>query len=249
MTTRKPLQRFEDYEEVKRPSHDEKRSLTPHYAASDTADLGATGLLAVNSKAGSTKVSLPPMIESTINVRSKIRYTVLSGTSTAIHSVSVNDFLGSLGGVSITSSLFRPWASSFRLRKVTMWPAVIVGTDQTIASLWWNSGLTPFNKDSEKSSDLPVGVTMTRPVVFRPPAKTLAGDWVAATGNPSANLFSFLSSAGTIIDVECDYTLSNQILAANITTSAATGGNIYYLYLDGSGGSNVVRPTHLPSTL
>jgi hypothetical protein len=75
----------------------------------------------------------------------------------------------------------------------------------------------------------------------------LCGDWVAATATGTLNLFSLSCSTDSIIDVEVEYTLSNQIQAASITIATGVLGSIYYLPLDGAA-SHVYNPLHLPTT-
>jgi hypothetical protein len=188
--------------------------------------------------------SLPPQINNTLIVHSRIRY--VCGTSNTIVSVSAQDLVGAFGGVcTVANSVFRPWASSMRIKKIIAWPAGST-TSETNASMWWNSGISGANRDEEKSSDIPQGITNTRAVVFKPPAKSLASDWFSGTVG-TTNIFSLLCSAGTILDLHADYTLSNQFISGTSTIATGTLGSIYYLPLDGTT-AHVYFPIHLPTT-
>jgi len=121
------------------------------------------GMSRGKSKGAVGKLSLPPQIENTLIVRSRIRYIAGSGS---IVSVSVQDLVGALGGVcTVTNSVFKPWSGSVRLRKVIAWPSANIGAETT-AALSWNSGVSGLNKDSEKTADTPEGVSNTGCVVF-----------------------------------------------------------------------------------
>jgi len=194
-------------------------------------------------------VNLPPNLNNSITVRNAVyRYFAASGAGAAV-SVSVADMLGALGGVAQSASIFRPWASSFRIHKVCAWPANSnTGADQSYFTLSWNSGLVPYQRDELKSEDLPEGATITRAVVERPPRGCLAGDWVASTASTTANLFTIQTSQGSIVDLHVSYTLPLAFTPGSLTTTSATTGQYYYLPLDGVA-SNTLKPVHLPTTI
>jgi len=188
--------------------------------------------------------SLPPQINNTLIVHSRIRY--VAGSSSTV-SVSAQDLVGAFGGVcTVANSVFKPWASSMRIKKIIAWPSGGSAAGETDASMWWNSGISGANRDEEKSSDIPQGITNTRAVVFKPPAKSLACDWFAGSVG-TTNIFSLQCSTGTILDIHCDYTLANQFTSGTSAIATGTLGGIYYLPLDGPS-SHTYFPVHLPTT-
>jgi len=191
----------------------------------------------------SQNLELPPQIESTLLVPFRIRF--VAGSNATI-SVSVIDLIGALGGVcTVTNSVFKPWASSVRLKKISAWTAPSNSID-TGASISWNSGVSGLNKDSEKSKDVPLGVTTTGRVDFVPPKKALVSEWMASSVG-STNIFTMIMTEGSLVDVMGQFTLSNQFSSATIAITTGTLGTIYYLPLDGAS-SHVYFPNHLPTT-
>jgi hypothetical protein len=185
---------------------------------------------------------LPPMLDVTPTCHHVFRY---ANSSASLVSVSVADMLGALGGVAITSTLFAPWASSFKIKSLRFWPADSTSSNNTVDA-FWNSGTSGQVRDQEMIKSLPEGITETGCFVFRPPVRSLAADWFAATATASANIFSVQAPAGSILDVSVTFTLSNTFQAGNITLTAGTGGKIYYLALDGAA-SNLYPPAQLPT--
>jgi hypothetical protein len=190
--------------------------------------------------------SLPPTLDNTIKCMHVFRYFV--ATASVPVSVSVNDMLGALGGVcTVTNSAFKPWASSFRLKAVVAFPSGSSSSTDNFAQLSWNSGLLPQQRDQLKTQDIPQGISVTKPVVFKPPKLTLAGDWVACTASVTANLFTIFADAGSIIDLHVDFTLSNTFIPGTISIGTGVLNSVYYLPLDGPG-SNTIVQAHLPTT-
>lgn len=201
----------------------------------------------LKKKSGKSRMSedLPPLIENSKFVRKTVfRYIC---TNLALSSISVKDIIGALGCVAINSTTVNPWASSFKIHKIVAWPSASSSVD-----LFWNSGVGALTAvDSEKSKDLPTGITVTGRCVFVPPKKTLASDWIPINSTTSAaNIFSFQQTAdGAILDLHISFTLANTFTAGSITVSTATTGLPYYLALDGNGsGANHIVPLHLPTT-
>jgi hypothetical protein len=187
--------------------------------------------------------NMPPTINNTLSVqKSVIRYT--SGSSASI-SVSVADLIGSFGGIcTATNSVFKPWTGSFRVRRITIWPAPVLST-ALVCSLSWNTGVSGFAKDEERSSDIPEGVTFSKSVSFVPPKKALASDWMS--GALTGNVWTMFSSVGSVIDVDAEFTLSNQFTPATQTIATGVLNTVYYLPLDGVS-SHTYFPMHLPTT-
>lgn len=190
-------------------------------------------------------LSLPPVMNMSQVVRGRFRFTSLSNT---LVSVSIADILGACGGTcSVTNSTFRPWASSFRIKEIRMYPGVNPGVGVSYNSVAWNSGISGVAQDQERVDDLPSGITVSHALSFKPPAKSLASDWISCLATTTTNLFAMQSQNGTIVDFHVDYTLSNQFQAGSITISTGVLGSIYYLPLDGAASAEYPN-THLPST-
>jgi hypothetical protein len=194
---------------------------------------------------GAGGVSLPPVINASQVVSGRYRFTSLSN---ALVSVSIADVLGACGGVcSVTNSVFKPWASSFRIKEIRMYPGVNPNVGVSYNSVAWNSGISGVAQDQERVDDLPAGITVTHALSFKPPEKSLASDWISCIATTTTNLFAMQSQVGTIIDFHVDYTLSNQFQAGSITIATGTLGSIYYLPLDGAASAEYPN-THLPGT-
>jgi hypothetical protein len=213
------------------------------YETKTSLSHGSPAIGGMKGEAVGHAVSLPPQINNTLTVNSRIRY--LAGADNIV-SVSAIDLIGAFGGVcTVTNSVFKPWASSCRIKKLIAWPSCST-TSQNSCSLWWNSGIAGANRDLEKSSDVPTGVTNTRAVSFVPPAKSLAEDWIAASVG-TTNIFSLLMNIGSVVDVHCEFTLSNQFTSGTVSLTTGVLGSIYYLPLDGPS-SHTYFPIHLPTT-
>jgi len=205
-----------------------------------------TAVVNLKSKksAGSLSISLPPPLRLTHRVTKTLRF-VSSGTFAV--SVGVGDLVGACGGMcTVINSELTCWASSFKLHAIRMWPAVD-GTAGSSGHVDWffTSGSYSFPDDST-SLTLPEGVTTTGCYTFKPPTKSLCGDWVNIGIGATANLFNIAHAVkGTIIEVDVTYTLGlvTSTFASLITATITTGalGNIYYLALDGPS-SNVLGP-------
>jgi hypothetical protein len=223
-----------------------KEKVAPHPVVSLKKSIGTARAVSALSGSRSRSMgsaSLPPQIDNTLVVRSRIRY--VAGADSLV-SVSAQDLAGALGGVcTVTNSVFKPWASSFRIRKIVAWPSQST-TLLNAAAISWNSGIAGANRDSERSADIPEGITITEKVDFKPPPKSLASDWFAASVG-TTNIFTMTCNEGSILDLHVDFTLSNQFSAGTSTIATGVLGSIYYLPLDGAS-SHQYFPVHLPTT-
>jgi hypothetical protein len=203
-----------------------------------------TGMTGIKGVPKVAKATLPPAMDSTINYASCIRYEAQSNN---IVSVSVSDMIGALGGIcTVTNSVFKPWTSSIRIRKVVCWPPAGAATAPSFAQVLWNSGVSGVNKDSELCFDVPAGITQTGSVTFTPPKRTLAADWMAASIG-TTNIFTFSCSEGTIVDFHFEATLQNNFSPGTLSITTGTQSSAYYLPLDGAS-SHQYLPLHLPTT-
>jgi hypothetical protein len=85
---------------------------------------------------------------------------------------------------------------------------------------------------------LPEGVTVTGALVFKPPAKSLAVDWITSAA-ASSSVFFVQSPIGSVIDVQIVARLSNVISPISVVVVAASPGAAYYLALDGAPGNYI----------
>lgn len=184
------------------------------------------------------------MLQLAHRVSTTLRFQVQGGGT---YGVTVADITGACGGiVRVVNNSLQPWASSFRLKQVTMYPASVTGSAD-VDNIVWSNGLTNFVKDEVKDSTIPTGITVPQRLTFRPPSKSLLSDWVATNGAAGA-LFTVTANGGTVIDVAIDYTLTAGLAEpGTISLTAGALGGVFYLALDGAA-SNNITPVGLPTT-
>jgi len=197
-----------------------------------------------HKKAGKRAPNKPPPINTVSQGHSVLRFTATSAAAAV--SCSIGNVLAAIGGIgTIANSTIESVASSFKLHRITIWPAsTTAGSGQQAEIVWTNSG--NYTRDESKSVAIPAGTTMPDVVVNRPPKDALAADWQVSTGGSSA-MFLVTCPAGSIIDVDVSWTLSNNF--AGYTQSgyaAVTQGSAYYARLDGVGGKFL--PLGVPTT-
>jgi hypothetical protein len=190
------------------------------------------------SSRSSRSTSLPPSRNMAPLVSDVLRF---QSTSASVASFTTGTIAAALGGVAVTTVSFQPWASSFRVKRVTVWPSASSSSVPNV-ELLWAAGTSGQVRDEVRSRTLPEGVTVTEGVVFVPTHPSLAQDWILSS--QSATVFECVSPVGSVLDLEVEYTLGNIFEAGAVTVSAATAGKIYYRSLDGSGSYTAVsRPT------
>ncbi len=88
---------------------------------------------------------------------------------------------------------------------------------------------------------------MTGRLRFFPPKKSLASDWIVPAA-ASLNVFNITVSAGGIVILDVEATLTNAQATVSITSiTTATLGQAYYLALDGRA-TNIIRPVGMVTT-
>jgi hypothetical protein len=188
---------------------------------------------------GSPGLSLPPEIQVTPMVRNHTFrfYANSSGT----YSITATEVIGALGTVcTVTNATVRPFASSFKIKKVSLWSDAT--SSEQNASITWALATGSQQVDAEKNRAIPAGVSVTGVVSEVPPKGTLCALWQVASSN---SIFLISANTGSVIDLTVDYTLSNQIVSNTMSVATGVLGSIYYLYLDGLH----LVPVGLPSTL
>jgi len=194
------------------------------------------------AKPQKTSKSLPPVLDLTPNVSHVYRFQVASSGSYTITGAGI---AGALGVMAYGIASVGTWASSFKIRKVTVWPSPS-SSAVSGATLAWAAGTISQEKDVLVDRTLPSGVSVTDSVSFAPPASTLAGMWLSLLAF-SSDIFVIDVESGSIIDLAVSYTLSNSFSTDGIVVASAVVGQPYYLALDGPA-SNKIVPVGLPTT-
>jgi hypothetical protein len=190
-------------------------------------------------------MSLPPMLEVVPSLTKTYRFRASSALSGV--GIGVGGILGALGGITtVVNSKVTAWASSFKINHFHIWLPAVAGLDNVFID-WAPAGSAGFVKDEAKIFTVPDGITVTNVLEFRPPAKTLASYWNNATVSLGTLLAGITAPAGTIVDLNVSYTLSNVTAPIQQTVTAAVLGSVYYLALDGAG-SNKLVPLGVPTT-
>jgi hypothetical protein len=186
--------------------------------------------------------SLPPMINTTPSVKHRFRF--LCGSSAFNGNITVTDLFGAcgtIGGVNFGYSI----ASAIRVQNIDVWVGPETAGEN--AELSWATGVSGFQRDVNKVKSLPGGVTVTGKVSFKPPPKTLAGDFITTAFTASSVLWTMLIPPYSILDMTVEYDLANILANLAITLTTSTPGKPYYLALDGVT-SNKLVPVGLPTT-
>jgi hypothetical protein len=187
--------------------------------------------------------SLPPSIQLTPRVKHTYRY---SNTASTVKSVTVADLFGAIGTIGIaTNSSVQPWASSFKLATLHVWPASSSSSASNVV-VEWAAGSVAQVPDDARDVTLPEGITVSRGLSFTPPPQSLAGFWITDT-DASSVMFAIQAPVGSVVDLVVHYTLSNVFVPAPIAAATVSIGTPYYLALDGAS-SNTYIPLGLPTT-
>jgi len=182
-----------------------------------------------------SNLSNPPELEFTPFVKHTFRFKSSSVDSSI---VTLGSLLTALGGWASSTTTFHGWASSVKIHKISIWPALST-TGNAPVELVWFTPISGVGKDDVKGLDLPSGISVSSASVYVPPPKTLCADWMSGSDN---NLLSLSSPIGSIVDVLVSFTLTNSLNGATLTSSFV-GSDFGYNPLDSSG--NYV-PLHLP---
>jgi len=196
-------------------------------------------------RGGAGAPSLPPVLNTSPTIGHTFRFTnTANSTALAISGALLQGALGVMG--TATNSTVRPWATSVRIHKITIWPSA--GSNPPIApGVEWGA-VSSTVKDEGKYTGLPYGITEERAMISRPPKKSVCSDWLSLQATGITTLFYITAPAGSIMDISLSYTLANVFVTSNaITTATAVIGTVYYLALDGNSSHNW-GPIGLPTT-
>jgi len=177
------------------------------------------------------KDTLPPMLDTTIVNRRTFRF--LSGAGSTIQTT-VENLLAIPGMIASVGTTAYTIASTVRVHSIKIWVAA-----GGLASVYWGAG-DGYSKDSSEVSTLPLGITKTGCMVFKPDAKTdLANFWMNAA-QASAIAFYMSSTQGSIVDLDMSWTESNAFAPTLIAGyTGMTTGNMYRPGLNGPTGTYV----------
>jgi hypothetical protein len=200
------------------------------------------GLLRGNSIAALS--ILPPPIMTTPTIAPHVVRFRSSAAANAL-ACGLGGFLGAAGVVSVTATSTATVCSSLRIHSITMWPSASAALSDAFCV--WSSATTGFLPDEGQLTAIPDGVTVSRGIRFRPPARSLAGEWLNTALNAASPVVFITCSSGTIIDVCYSARMSSALANTVIGVSSSTPGGVYYLALDGPA-SNRFVPLGLPTT-
>jgi len=184
-------------------------------------------------------LNLPPKINASVTVNHVFRFK--STVSTTV-TVSVADLALICGGVATSGTSFTGWCSSFRVKSFKIWPAE--GTVDVNAGVEWVGAVQQIGRDILEEEVLPNGITVTKCLTSRPPAKCSAADWTLLS-SPTNVMALVTTASGSIIDVSLEFTLVNIFNGPSFTGAGFTAGAIYYGCLDQQGAAAYL-PIGLP---
>ncbi len=155
----------------------------------------------------------------------KIRYvTTMAGT----RDLTIQDFSDIIGVMALTATTSSYIASSFRIRRITMWgPVATAGTPVSVAIDWNSTG--SFASPGSSSSD--TSVSFDHPAFARasPPKSSAPDFWHVCTNN-ALPLVTLTYPSGTTVDFEVDFVINDQGTVVNgQVVTGATPGQIYHL--------------------
>jgi len=153
---------------------------------------------------------------------------------------------GALGIVAQSSTTCVAIATSFRIRRITIWSSSVAGTvNDSFVSWATSTGEQALIKDDQKIKPVVGGTVPPGPMVFSPPKGSYAAMWQRAnsTASPSEVLMNITMGGGTILLLEADFTMGSAIQAL-VSAGAVIGltAGMYYRYsLDTTGTGNVIK--------
>jgi len=176
-----------------------------------------------------------------------LRFVVLASPASP-EVVTYGRMLTAMGGIcDVKDTSIQSIHSTFRLRKVTLWPSVNTGTGaNSLPEVeYLGGGTTEVARDQSFNKTIPAGVTADPgAIVSTPPAGTLAGDWIYPAASASQVLMHFHNlTQGTVIDVLIEGTLRNNLSGVQGSISTGTVGAMYWTYLEVGHIQPVGRPS------
>jgi hypothetical protein len=184
---------------------------------------------------GQRLAALPPPIHATPRLRHTYRF-VNVGTSGTVSSVSVGELHFAAGCLATSTTTIYSLASSIKLHWIKVWSAAVAQTAGAASNsvvVNWSTAESSLAPDDNVTELLPSGITSTACAVFVPPKSSTASFWLQAANDSSTTLFQISSEKGSIVDVNFEWTISNNVQnVSNSSNSGLTAGNVYYGGLD-----------------
>jgi hypothetical protein len=147
--------------------------------------------------------------------------------------ISAANIAGAIGGiVTVVNSQARSFCSSFRVKKITIWPSSV--SVATPCEVLWFEDLSNFSKDDAHSRVVPGGITITTPSVFVPPKNGTMSWWMIPVNLSATTVFLLTCGDESVIDLEVEWTLGNGYTASTFAVTAAAVGTLGYKHLDGA---------------
>jgi len=159
-----------------------------------------------------------------------------SCTSTATQNqVTRGSLAGTFGAVVTTANTSAIlWASSYRITKIVIWPAA--GSSPILEFPQGGTAEQALQKEVMNNETMPTGITLDRPLVWRPPRKSYLSQWQVSASNPTDQLFLLSAATGSVVDVHSVFTLASGVgigLAFGVSTSSTVPlGTIAYFPID-----------------
>lgn len=201
---------------------------------------------------GSRNLQLPREIPVFSVINTKLRFKNSGAIATATTGlITINDIFGAIlciGKVSNTS--VTPLATSFRIRKVSIWISGSTAAEAD-AGIAWFSANSDQDPDMEYVDEIQQMAGLSQCVVSRPPKNSTAGFWYRDTVSPvNTAVFGLkISNQNSITEVDLDWTLPTSVVgSATITVSTATVGAMYRLALNKTNGSSTLVPYNYTTT-
>lgn len=147
--------------------------------------------------------ALPPRLELISTVDAVRRFQITSSaTTTPVTRLTLGSICG--GIVTVANTTVTGVCGSYRLRKIVVWPAA--GSNVVIEASLGGSAEQALQKDSVKDTNLPQGITIDQPVVFKPKRGTYLDMWQTPSSNGSDQLMLISGASGAVMDVHIVYT-------------------------------------------
>jgi hypothetical protein len=199
------------------------------------------------------KVALPRSIPVWPIMRVVLRFSNTAACPIGNGLIYADDIFGAIGVYGrVTNTSVTPIATSFRIRKVTMYVAPS-SSGAVLAHLVFLD--TADRVPDTVSNDAMPPTYYGEPYVLVgvPPKNSSASLWYKNTGTFSTAIFGVdVSTTGTVLDLELDFTLSSDVAASDtITVATAVVGKFYRLPLNktSTSGGILWNPVTVSSTI
>jgi len=140
------------------------------------------------------------------------------------------------------------FASTYRITKIIIWPAA--GSAPILEFPGGSTAEQALQKEVMMNETMPTGITLDRPLVWKPSRKSYLSQWQVAASNPTDVLFILSTAVGTVVDVHSVFTLASGVqMGAGFgvsTSSTVPLATVAYFPIDTS---NKIQPIGLSTIL